>query len=94
MGPNDALIVRVFSREPDGTVADVTLHPQKDGEIVPEAEAGRTLHGLEGAYQVTLGVRDITLHSASSAPAHRWSGGVPYPTTSASCGSTVASGCR
>ncbi|MGW1215552.1 hypothetical protein ACWD5F_38565 [Streptomyces sp. NPDC002499] len=59
MGPNDAQIVRVFSREPSGKIADSTLDPQKDGEIVLEAEAGRTLHGQEGSYRVSLVVRDI-----------------------------------
>lgn len=60
MGPNDAQIVRVFSREPGGAIADATLNPQKDGEIVLEAEAGRTLHGQEGSYRVTLVVRDVS----------------------------------
>lgn len=60
MGPNDAQIVRVFSREPGGDVADATLNPKKDGEIVLEAEAGGTLHGQEGSYRVTLVVRDIS----------------------------------
>ncbi|MCD7443940.1 hypothetical protein K4B79_37745 [Streptomyces lincolnensis] len=60
MGPNDAQIVRVFSREPGAAIADTTLNPQKDGEIVLEAEAGRTLHAQQGAYRVTLVVRDVS----------------------------------
>ncbi|MGW3285486.1 hypothetical protein ACWDR3_12685 [Streptomyces sp. NPDC001002] len=60
MGPNDAQIVRVFSREPSGPIADSTLDPQKDGEIVLEAEAGETLHQGEGSYRVSLVVRDIS----------------------------------
>ncbi|MEV6170992.1 hypothetical protein AB0L99_22505 [Streptomyces sp. NPDC051954] len=60
MGPNDAQIVRVFSREPKGPIADLTLDPTKDAEIVVEAEAGDTLHQTGGKYSVTLVVRDIS----------------------------------
>ncbi|WP_320783382.1 hypothetical protein [Streptomyces sp. CRN 30] len=60
MGPNDAQIVRVFSREPKGPIADVTLDPTKDAEIVLEAEAGATLHQNAGKYRVSLVVRDLS----------------------------------
>ncbi|MDX6348084.1 MAG: hypothetical protein QOF84_2874 [Streptomyces sp.] len=60
MGPNDAQIVRVFSREPKGSIADVTLDSHTDAEIVIDAEAGGTLHQNQGAYCVTLVVRDLT----------------------------------
>ncbi|MEV6666759.1 hypothetical protein [Streptomyces nigra] len=60
MGPNDAQIVRVFSREPKGAIADITLDPKTDGEIVVEAEAGDTLHDGQGKYTVTLALRDLS----------------------------------
>ncbi|WP_460068705.1 hypothetical protein [Streptomyces sp. YKOK-I1] len=60
MGPNDAQIVRVFSRRVDGSIADVTLSPGSDAEIQLEAEAGSALFGTQGAYTVTLVVRDIS----------------------------------
>ncbi|MER5751690.1 hypothetical protein [Streptomyces sp. NPDC002088] len=59
MGPNDAQIVRVFSREPKGPIADFTLDPKTDAEIVLEAEAGGTLHQNAGKYIVTLILRDL-----------------------------------
>ncbi|MHC3468260.1 hypothetical protein ACYF6T_06075 [Streptomyces sp. 7R007] len=60
MGPNDAQIVRVFSREPNGDIADLTLDPKSNAEIVLEAEAGRTLHQNAGKYLVSLVVRDLS----------------------------------
>ncbi|MGW6904571.1 hypothetical protein [Streptomyces sp. NPDC054940] len=64
MGPNDAQVVRVFSREPGSPISDVTLDPGQNGEIVLEAEAGRTLHQNGGRYTVTLVVRDLSDGSA------------------------------
>ena len=34
MGPNDADIIRVYTREGNGTVADNTLDPNIDGKVV------------------------------------------------------------
>jgi hypothetical protein len=60
MGPNDAQIVRIFSREEKGQIADFTLDPGKNAEIVLEAEAGDTLHDQGGNYLITLVVRDLS----------------------------------
>ncbi|MFJ9712298.1 hypothetical protein [Streptomyces sp. NPDC101234] len=60
MGPNDAQIVRIFSREEKGLIADFTLKANGNAEIVVEAEAGHTLHGLGGDYLVTLVIRDLS----------------------------------
>ncbi|GAA3973333.1 MULTISPECIES: hypothetical protein [Streptomyces] len=60
MGPNDAQIVRVFSRGLKGPIADLTLNPNSEGEVVLEAEAGETLHDGGGDYLVTLVVRDLS----------------------------------
>lgn len=60
MGPNDARIGRVFSREVNDTIADFTLDPNTNGVVVLEAEAGETLHDGGGDYLVTLVVRDLS----------------------------------
>jgi hypothetical protein len=60
MGPNDAQIVRVFSRQLKGGIADFTLDPDQDGDVVLEAEAGDTLWDGGGDYLVTLAIRDLS----------------------------------
>ncbi|MEV6105116.1 hypothetical protein AB0M28_10425 [Streptomyces sp. NPDC051940] len=75
MGPNDAQIVRVFSREPTAPIADCTLDPTKPGEVVLEAEAGQILHDGGGKYWVTLVVRDLSDGSAIPAT----TAGAPQP---------------
>ncbi|MEV5841442.1 hypothetical protein ACGF3G_13740 [Streptomyces sp. NPDC048179] len=60
MGPNDAQIVRIFSREEKGKIADVTLAPGSDALVVLEAEAGFILFDGHGDYLVTLVVRDLS----------------------------------
>ncbi|MER6535043.1 hypothetical protein ABT215_14785 [Streptomyces sp900105755] len=42
MGPNDAQIVRIFSREERVLIADFTMKATGNAEIVVEAEAGHT----------------------------------------------------
>ncbi|MFF3989185.1 hypothetical protein ACFY0B_31945 [Streptomyces sp. NPDC001797] len=42
MGPNDAQIVRIFSREEEGLIADFTLKATGNAEIVVAAKAGHT----------------------------------------------------
>ncbi|NIR48740.1 hypothetical protein GWO43_09910 [candidate division KSB1 bacterium] len=59
MGPNDAELVRVFTREVGGTIGDVTFPDNQDIEIVVEAEVGTALFNTGGAFNFTLCVRDL-----------------------------------
>jgi hypothetical protein len=59
MGPNDADIIRVSTRESNGNVADNTLDPGKDAEVVVEVEAGSAIFGTGGQWQVGVHVRDL-----------------------------------
>lgn len=63
MGPNDAELSRVFTREVGGTIADISLSLTNDFEIVVEAEAGSAIHGGGTAYLVDVVVRDITANN-------------------------------
>lgn len=60
MGPNDAQLVRVFTREAGGAVSDTTAASGSDFEIVVEAEAGLALHSYGGQYEIGIVVRDLT----------------------------------
>jgi NAD dependent epimerase/dehydratase family enzyme len=60
MGPNDAEIVRVYTREKSGTVADVTLDSGSDAAVVVEVEAGSTVFGLGAQYSSGLVIKDLT----------------------------------
>jgi hypothetical protein len=60
MGPNDAEIIRVYTREKGGTIADVTLDSGSDAEIVVEVEAGSAVFGAGAQYSTGLVVKDLT----------------------------------
>ena len=59
MGPNEADIIRVSMREANGEVADNTLDPSLNAEVVVEVEAGSAIFGTGGAWQVGVHVRDL-----------------------------------
>jgi hypothetical protein len=59
MGPNQADIIRVSTRELGGQIADVTLDPSKDAEVVVEVEAGSAVFGLGAHWQIGLHIRDL-----------------------------------
>jgi hypothetical protein len=59
MGPNEADIIRVSVREANGEVADNTLDPSVNAEVVVEVEAGSAIFGTGGAWQVGVHVRDL-----------------------------------
>ena len=69
VGPNDAQLVRVFTREAGGAVSDTTALSGKPFEIVVEAEVGSALHNTGGKYEFGIVVRDLTttssIHTAS-----------------------------
>ena len=59
MGPNDADVVRVYAREATSTVADDTLDPSADANIVVEVEAGSAVFGVGGQWQLGITVKDL-----------------------------------
>jgi len=64
MGPNDAQLVRVFTRAAGGAVSDTTATSGSDLEIVVEAEAGFALHSTGGKYEFGIVVRNLTTSSS------------------------------
>jgi hypothetical protein len=59
MGPNDAELVRVFTRATGSPISDVT-HPANAGfQVVVDAEAGNALHAATTGYTVGVIVRDL-----------------------------------
>lgn len=60
MGPNDVELVRVFTREVDAPVADITFPYTSPFEVVVDAEVGSSLHGTGGQFEVGVIVRDLT----------------------------------
>jgi len=62
MGPNDAQMVRVFTREytsPSPEIADYSFPYNKPIEIVVEAECGDALFDTGGQFKVEVCVRDL-----------------------------------
>jgi hypothetical protein len=85
MGPMQARIIRVSTREFGGPIADVTLDPNKDAEIYVEVEAGNAVFGMGAHWQVGLHVHDLdggtipfilaptsTLHGHMASPGDAW----------------------
>ena len=60
MGPNNAELVRVFTRETNAAIADTTLPVSADFDVVVEAKAGSAIHGTGAAFCTNIVVRDIT----------------------------------
>lgn len=61
MGPNDADIVRVFTRAaPDGAVSEEAFPSNADFEVVVEVEAGSAIFATGALYEVGLAVIDYT----------------------------------
>ena len=60
MHPNDAKLVRVHTTEKDTLIGDITFPVTDDFEIVVEAKAGSTIHGLGAHYEVGVFLRDLT----------------------------------
>jgi hypothetical protein len=59
MGPNDADIIRVYTREGNGTVADNTLDPNIDGKVVVDLEAGSAVFGSGAKWQLGVVIKDL-----------------------------------
>lgn len=76
MGPNDAEMVRVWTRDPAvPTIADVTLPVATNFEVVVECEAGTALHGSGAQFSTNIVIRDITANNNIAAnPAAGFSG--------------------
>src|SRR5437660_9033077 len=67
MGPNDAELVRVFTREVNGPVGDITFPYTDPFEVVIDAEVGTSLHGGGGQFEVGVILRDLTTGGVLSA---------------------------
>lgn len=63
MGPNDAELVRVFTREVDAAIADVTFPVTEDFQVVVEVEAGSAIFGGGTQYETGIVLRDKTTGS-------------------------------
>lgn len=63
MGPNDAELVRVFTREVGAAIADVTFPVVDDFEVVVEVEAGSAIFGGGTQYETGIVLRDKTAGS-------------------------------
>jgi hypothetical protein len=63
MGPNDADIIRVYTREATGEVADNTLDPTADAVVVIDLEAGGAVFGTGAQWQLGLVVKDLVTNS-------------------------------
>lgn len=59
MGPNEAQIVRIFTRQAGVTVSDSTLDSTKDAEVVFEVEAGEAVFTGQPKYSTGLFVKDL-----------------------------------
>lgn len=59
MGPNDAEIIRVYTRQAGSQVADDTIDSGSNAEVVIEAEAGSALFSLQAQYHIGLFVLDL-----------------------------------
>ena len=60
MGPNDVEIVRVYTRQPKGDIADSTFATSEKCEVVVEAEAGSAIWAMGVPYWIGVSVRDLT----------------------------------
>ena len=66
---NDATIVRVYTREYNGTIEDLTPSVSTGGhqfEVVVEAEAGKVRAGNSSRYTITLTAFDITAGNSAA----------------------------
>jgi hypothetical protein len=63
MGPNSAAIVRVYTREATGEIADNTLDPSADAMVVVDVEAGSTVLGNGAKWQLGIVVKDLIADS-------------------------------
>jgi hypothetical protein len=60
MGPNDAELVRVFTREVGGVIADVTFPFGIPFHAVIECEAGEAVHAAGASYEIKIDVLDFS----------------------------------
>lgn len=59
MGPNDAQIIRVYTREKGAVIADVTLDSGADAEVVVDVEAGSAAIGTNSKWQLGIVIKDL-----------------------------------
>lgn len=83
MGPNDANIVRVFTRVVDGPVAESAFPSDTDFEVVVEVEAGSAIFSLGGQYTVELVIVDYGSFNLFATPAPKPPGAPTAPAVAA-----------
>jgi hypothetical protein len=95
VGPNDAEVVRVFTKEPGGTISDETLSVSAGFDVAVEAEAGSAIHGSQAGFETNIVVRDISANdNIAATPAGGVSGqtaGAAWPNQAQTFAFTVAS---
>lgn len=60
MGPDDVDLVRVYTRDTGAVVAQTSFAVAGGFQIVVEAVAGATIHGMGTQYQTGIVLRDLT----------------------------------
>ena len=63
MGPNDVELTRVFTRQVNGKIADVTLSSGDDFEVVVEVEAGTAVFNQGAQYKTDIVIRDLSANN-------------------------------
>lgn len=78
MGPNDAELIRVWTRKTGGTVAHLTFPVNANFEIVVDVEAGDAMFGGGTEYETGIVLRDKTAgDTIQTTPQLAAGGGVP-----------------
>lgn len=60
MGPNNAELVRVFTRQTGGVIADMTFPSNIAFEAIIDCEAGAAIHDTGARYEIKINVVDFS----------------------------------
>ena len=60
MGPNDAQLVRVFTRQTGAVIADITFPSNLAFEAIIDCEAGIAIHDTGAKYEIKINVIDFS----------------------------------
>ena len=58
--PNDVQITRVFTTKAGNDFADFAFNKNETFDVIVEAEAGSTIHGGGGPYEIGVAIRNLT----------------------------------
>lgn len=60
MGPNNAELVRVFTRQTGAVIADITFPSNQSFEAIIDCEAGAAIHDTGARYEIKINVIDFS----------------------------------